>query len=65
MPKPYPVEFKRDVVTAARLGNLSGPGVATDYGNAEGTVHRGLLCGLDALTMMYPLIRDLPAQGDR
>jgi transposase len=37
MPKKFPAEFKRDVVTVARRGDLS---VAVDFGIAEETVRR-------------------------
>jgi transposase len=40
MPKKYPPEFKRDVVTVARRGDLSVVEVATDFGVAEETVRR-------------------------
>ena len=40
MPKKYPLEFKRDVVTVARRGDLSVVEVATDFGVAEETVRR-------------------------
>ena len=32
MPKKYPPEFKRDVVTVARRGDLTVPEVAVDFG---------------------------------
>jgi transposase len=40
MPKKFPVEFKRDVVTVARRGDLSVAEVAVDFGIAEETVRR-------------------------
>jgi len=40
MPKKFPVEFKRDVVTVARRGDLSIAEVAVDFGIAEETVRR-------------------------
>ena len=40
MPKKYPHEFKRDVVTVARRGDLSVTEVAVDFGVAEETVRR-------------------------
>lgn len=40
MPKKYPPEFKRDVVTVARRGDLSVPEVAVDFGVAEESVRR-------------------------
>ena len=40
MPKKYPPEFKRDVVTVARRGDLSVAEVAVDFGVAEETVRR-------------------------
>lgn len=40
MPKRYPPEFKRDVVTVARRGDLSVAEVAIDFGVAEESVRR-------------------------
>ena len=40
MPKKFPAEFKRDVVTVARRGDLSVAEVAVDFGIAEETVWR-------------------------
>ena len=40
MPKKYPPEFKRDVVTVARRGDLSVAEVAIDFGVAEESVRR-------------------------
>jgi len=40
MPKKYPLEFKRDVVTVARRGDLSIAEVAVDFGVAEESVRR-------------------------
>lgn len=40
MPKKFPAEFKRDVVTVARRGDLSVAEVAVDFGIAEETVRR-------------------------
>jgi len=40
MPKKSPAEFKRDVVTVARRGDLSVAEVAVDFGIAEETVRR-------------------------
>jgi transposase len=40
MPKIYPPEFKRDVVTVARRGDLSVAEVAIDFGIAVETVRR-------------------------
>lgn len=42
MPKKYPPEFKRDVITVARRGDLSVAEVAIDFGVAEETVRRWL-----------------------
>ncbi len=42
MPKPFPVEFRRDVVAVARLNNQSLAQVARDYGISEATVHNWL-----------------------
>jgi len=40
MPKNFPPEFKRDVVTVARRGDLSVAETAIDFGVAEETVRR-------------------------
>ncbi len=40
MPKKYPPEFKRDVVTVARRGDLTVPEVAVDFGVSEASVRR-------------------------
>jgi transposase len=40
MPKKYPSEFKRDVVTVARRGDLTVPEVAVDLGVSEESVRR-------------------------
>ena len=40
MPKKYPVEFKQDVVTVARRGDLTLAEVAVDFGVAPETVRR-------------------------
>lgn len=40
MPKKFPPEFKRDVVTVARRGELSRAEVAADFGISEQSVNR-------------------------
>lgn len=40
MPKKFPPEFKRDVVTVARRGDLSVAEVAVDFGVSEESVRR-------------------------
>lgn len=40
MPKKFPAEFKRDVVTVARRGDLTRGEVAADFGISEQTVIR-------------------------
>jgi transposase len=42
MPKKFPPEFKRDVVTVARRGDLTRVEVAADFGISESTVQRWL-----------------------
>ena len=49
MPKKFPPEFKRDVVTVARRGDLSIAEVAVDFGVAEESVRRWIL-GFPPLT---------------
>ncbi len=36
MPKPYPEEFRRDVVAVARKGEAPLPRIARDFGISEG-----------------------------
>ena len=40
MPKQFPLEFKRDVVTVARRGELTRAEVAADFGISEQSVNR-------------------------
>ena len=40
MPKTFPAQFKRDVVTVARRGDLTRSEVATDFGISEQSVIR-------------------------
>ncbi len=40
MPKKFPAEFKRDVVTVARRGDLNVTAVATDFGISPESVRR-------------------------
>ena len=40
MPKKYPPEFKRDVATVARRGDLTVPEVAIDFGVSQESVRR-------------------------
>ncbi|MFI9503373.1 IS3 family transposase [Nocardia sp. NPDC052566] len=42
MPKPYPEEFRRDVVAVARKGNASIKQVAKDFGISEACLHNWL-----------------------
>ncbi len=42
MPKPYPEEFRRDVVAVARKGNSSIKQVAKDFGISEACLHTWL-----------------------
>jgi transposase len=42
MPKKFPPEFKRDVVTVARRGELTRAEVAADFGISEESVSRWL-----------------------
>lgn len=42
MPKRFPQEFRRDVVTVARRGDLSVSEVAVDFGISEESVRRWL-----------------------
>ncbi|GAB2557479.1 transposase [Nocardia heshunensis] len=42
MPKPYPEEFRRDVVAVARKGNAPIKQVAKDFGISEACLHNWL-----------------------
>ena len=42
MPKPFPEEFRRDVIAVARLNKDSLAQVARDFGISEATVHNWL-----------------------
>ncbi len=42
MPKPYPEEFRRDVVAVARKGESPLRQVARDFGISEGCLHNWL-----------------------
>ena len=40
MPKPYPAEFRRDVIAVARKSEASVAQVAKDFGISESCLHR-------------------------
>ncbi len=42
MPKPFPAEFRRDVVAVARKGEASIAQIAKDFGISESCLHRWL-----------------------
>ncbi|MGN6176152.1 MAG: transposase, partial [Streptosporangiaceae bacterium] len=42
MPKPFPVEFRRDVVAVARKGQAPLSQIARDFGISESCLHRWL-----------------------
>jgi transposase-like protein len=42
MPKPFPIEFRNDVVAVARRGEAPIPQVAKDFGISESCLHRWL-----------------------
>jgi transposase len=42
MPKPFPPEFRRDVVAVARKGEAPLRQIAKDFGISEGCLHRWL-----------------------
>jgi transposase len=42
MPKPFPVEFRRDVVAVARKGEAPLSQIAKDFGISESCLHRWL-----------------------
>ena len=42
MPKPFPPEFRREVVAVARKGDASVAQVAKDFGISESCLHRWL-----------------------
>lgn len=39
MPKPFPEEFRRDVIAVARKGEASRRQIAKDFGISEGCLH--------------------------
>jgi transposase len=42
MPKPFPAEFRRDVVAVARKGEAPLSQIARDFGTSESCLHRWL-----------------------
>ncbi len=42
MPKPFPAEFRRDVVAVARKGEAPIAQIAKDFGTSESCLHRWL-----------------------
>lgn len=42
MPKPFPAEFRRDVIAVARKGEAPLRQIAKDFGISEGCLHRWL-----------------------
>ena len=42
MPRPFPVEFRRDVVAVARKGEAPVSQIAKDFGISESCLHRWL-----------------------
>jgi transposase len=42
MPKPFPIEFRRDVVAVARKGEAPVARIAKDFGISESCLHRWL-----------------------
>src|ERR1700751_3889354 len=42
MPKPFPIEFRRDVVAVARKGQAPLSQIAKDFGISESCLHRWL-----------------------
>ena len=42
MPKPFPEEFRRDVIAVARQGEAPLRQIAKDFGISEGCLHRWL-----------------------
>ncbi len=42
MPKPFPAEFRRDVVAVARKGEVPLSQIARDFGISESCLHRWL-----------------------
>ena len=43
MPKPYPTEFRDDVVAVARRGQAPLNQIAKDFGISEGCLHLSLI----------------------
>jgi transposase len=42
MPRPFPIEFRRDVVAVARKGGAPVSQIAKDFGISESCLHRWL-----------------------
>ena len=59
MPKPFPAEFRRDVIAVARKGEASVAQVARDFGISESCLQRWLKIA-DREDGLVP-----PASGDR
>ncbi len=59
MPKPFPAEFRRDVIAVARKGEASVSQVARDFGISESCLQRWLRIA-DREDGLVP-----PASGDR
>ena len=59
MPKPFPAEFRRDVIAVARKGETSVSQVARDFGISESCLQRWLKIA-DREDGLVP-----PASGDR
>ncbi len=59
MPKPFPAEFRRDVIAVARKGEASVSQVARDFGISESCLQRWLKIA-DREDGLVP-----PASGDR
>jgi transposase len=48
VPKPFPIEFRRDVVAVARKGQAPLSQIAKDFGISESCLHRWLkLAGIE------------------
>jgi transposase len=51
VPKPFPIEFRRDVVAVARKGRAPPSQIARDFGISESCLHRWLkLAGIEGGT---------------
>jgi transposase len=52
MPKAFPIEFRRDVVAVARMGDAPLSQIAKDFGISESCLHRWLKLAVPILNQL-------------